>query len=104
MARMLVEHSETSIKLDQEYERWNEMPELTTRQPEERFEEMWHPIGDSLRDLASSNNQEDREDEDEYEEDTELRMLSNNDKPGWEMRTIFQTVQHCIESSPQRGD
>ena len=59
-------------------------------------------IGDSLSDLASSENGEDGEDEDDDEEDTELGKLSEDDEPGWVMGTISKTVQHGMESFQQK--
>jgi hypothetical protein len=42
-----------------------EMVGLTSREPEKSFEEMLVAIRDSLSDIASSNNREDWEDEDD---------------------------------------
>jgi hypothetical protein len=50
---------------------------------------MLDAIGDSLSDLASSDNQEDREND----EDTEHGTLSEDDEPDWAMGTISKTVQ-----------
>jgi len=48
-------------------------------------------IGDSLGDIARSDNGEDGEDADgEY---TEQGLLSEDDQPGWVMGTITPTVQ-----------
>jgi len=69
---------------------------LTTRKPEMTFEVMLNAIGDSLSDLASSDNEADPEDE-EDDEDTEQGKLSKDDVPGWVMGTISKTVQHCME-------
>ena len=52
-------------------------------------------IGDSLSDLASSDDREDWEDEDV--EETEQDNLSEDDEPGWVMGTIPKTVQHRME-------
>jgi len=52
-------------------------------------------IGDSLSDLASSDDGEDGEDEDDAE--TEQGKLSEDDEPGWVMGTITQTVQLRME-------
>jgi len=57
-------------------------------------------IGDSLSDLASSDDGEDGEDEDD--EETELGKLSDDDKPGWVMGTITKTVQQRMESFRQK--
>jgi hypothetical protein len=76
-----------------------EITGLTSREPEKTFEEMMAAIGDSLSDLASSDNGEDREDEDE---ETEQGKLCEDDKPGWVMGTITKTVQQCMESVRQK--
>jgi hypothetical protein len=68
-----------------------EIAGLTSREPEKTFEEMLAAIGDSLSDLASSNDGEDGEDEDD--EDTEQGKLSEDDEPGWVMGTITKMVQ-----------
>jgi len=51
-------------------------------------------IGDSLSDLASSDEGEDGEDEDD--EETEQGKLSEDEEPGWVMGTITKTVQQRI--------
>jgi len=62
---------------------------------------MLNAIGDSLSDLASSEDEEDRADKDDHEEDTEVGKLSEDDEPGWVMGTISKTVQHHMESIGQ---
>jgi len=62
---------------------------------------MLNAVGDSLSDLASSEDEEDGEDKDDDEDDTELGQLSKHDEPGWVMGTISKTVQHRMESSQQ---
>ena len=56
-------------------------------------------IGDSLRDLGSSDDGDDGVDEDEQ---TELGKLSEDDEPGWVMGTISKTVQQRMESFRQK--
>jgi hypothetical protein len=63
------------------------------------FEEMMAAIGDSLSDLASSDDGEDEEDEDE---ETEQGKLSEDDEPGWVMGKISKTVQQHMESLRQK--
>ena len=63
-----------------------EIAGLTSREPEKTFEEMLIAIGDSLSDLASSDNWKDGEDEDD--EETEQGTLSEDDEPGWVIGTI----------------
>jgi len=62
---------------------------------------MLNAIGDSLSDLACSDNEEDGEDED-IEDDTELGELSEDDEPGWVMGTISKSVQLHMESFRQK--
>jgi hypothetical protein len=73
---------------------------LTSREPEKPFEEMLVAIGDSLSDLASSDNAEDGEDEDD--EETEQGKLSEDDEPGWVMGTITKTVKQHMEKFRQK--
>jgi len=75
---------------------------VTTRQPQTMFAEMFNAIGDSLSDLASSDEAQDGEDEEYDEDDTELGKLSDDDEPGWVMGKISKTVQHCLESFRQK--
>jgi len=76
-----------------------EIAGLTPRGPKKTFEEMMAAIGDSLYDLASSDDGEDWEAEDE---ETEQGKLSEDDKPGWVMGTISKTVQQRMESFRQK--
>jgi len=59
-------------------------------------------IGDTLTDLAGSEDQQDREDEDDDEEDTGHGKLSKDDEPGSVMGTISNMGQHCMESFRQK--
>jgi len=77
-----------------------EIAELTNREPERSFEEMMFGIGDSLNDLASSDDGEDGEDEDDAE--TEQGKLSEDDQPGGVMGTITKTVQQRMERFRQK--
>jgi hypothetical protein len=62
---------------------------------------MLHAIGDSVRDLGSSDEEQVGEDEEDDEEDTELGKLSNDDEPGWVVGTMSKTVQHRMDSFRQ---
>ena len=73
---------------------WGRQPES----PEQSFEEQMNAIGDSMRDLASSDAEQNGEDKEYYEDDTELGKLSDDEEPGWVMGTISKTVQHRLES------
>jgi hypothetical protein len=70
----------------------------TAGTPETTFDEMLNAIGDSLGDLASSDDEQDGEDVGDDEEDTELGKPSDDDEPGWVMGTITKMVQHRTES------
>jgi len=58
---------------------------------------MLKAIGDSLSDLASSDDGEDGEDEDDDEANSKLGKVSEDDESGWVMSTISKTVQHRVE-------
>jgi len=57
-------------------------------------------IGDSLCDLASSDDGEDGEEE--ADEETEQGKLSEHDESGWVMGTITKTVQQRMETFRQK--
>jgi len=63
-------------------------------EPEKICQEMMVVIGDSLSDLASSDDGEDGEDEDD--EVTEQGQVSEDDEPAWVMGTITKPVQQCM--------
>jgi len=90
VARKRVEDSEAAVQQQQDDMKLAEIAGLTYREPKKMFEEMLVAIGDSLSDLASSDDGEDGEDEDD--EETEQGKLSDNDEPGWVMGTITKTV------------
>jgi hypothetical protein len=66
------------------------------------FEEILNAIGDSLSDLASSNVEEDGEEDNDDEAYTGHGKLSEDDEPGWVIGTISKTVQHRMESFRQK--
>jgi len=72
VARKWVEDTETAIRQKQEYMINAEKAGLTTRNTKITFEDTLNAIGDSLRDHASSDNQEDGEVDEDDEEDREL--------------------------------
>jgi hypothetical protein len=57
-------------------------------------------IGDSLSDLASSDDWEDGDDEDD--EEIEQGQLSDDEEPGWMMGPITKMVQHRLERFRQK--
>jgi len=77
-----------------------EIARLTCRDPETMFEEMLVAIGDSLSDLARSDDGEDGGDEDI--EETEQGKLSEDDEPGWVIGTITKTVPQRMDRVSQK--
>jgi hypothetical protein len=74
-----------------------ELAGLTSRKPEKTFQEMLVSIGDSLSDLACSDDGEDEDDE-----ETGQGKLSEDDEPGWVMGTITNTVQQRMDRFRQK--
>jgi len=99
-ARKRVEDAEAAVQQEQDDMTQAEIVGLTFREPEETFEEMLVAIGDSLSDLASSDDGEDGEEEDD--EETEQGNLSEDDEPGWVMGTITKMVQQRKERFRQK--
>jgi hypothetical protein len=85
-ARKRVEDTEAAVQQEQDDMTHAEIVGFTSRQPEKTLEKMLVAIGDSVSDLACSDNREDGEDEDDGE--TEQGNLSEDDEPGWVMGTI----------------
>jgi hypothetical protein len=75
-ARKPVHDREKSISQGMDYKRHAGKAGLTTREPETTFEKMLNAIGDSLSDLASSDDGEYREDYNEDDGDMDQCMLS----------------------------
>jgi len=73
-----------------------------TTRPETTFDEMLNAIGDSLSDLASSDDKEDWQDDDVEEEDHAEGKLSEDDAPGRDMGTISKTVHYHVERCRQK--
>jgi len=99
VARKRVQDTETAIMQDMTTA---ENGGATTGKPETMFEDMLNAIGDSLSDLASSDDEQNGEDRADDEEDTELGKLSDDDEPRWVMGTITDTVQHRMEIFRQK--
>jgi hypothetical protein len=93
VSRKQVEDAETVIKQEQEDMRSAESGGLISSEPGYKIEEMLDAIGDSQSDFASSDDEEDRDDD----ADTEQGKLSKDDEPSWVMGTISKTVQQRIE-------
>jgi hypothetical protein len=102
VARKRVQDTQTAMMQEQEHMVNVEKGRSTTTKPEIAFEEMLNAIGDSLSDLASSEDEEDGEDEDVDEEDTGHGKLSDDDELGWVMGTISKTVQYSMGSVRQK--
>jgi len=94
-----VSDAQAAVQQDQEDKMKAENVGLMNGEPEKTFQVMMVSIGDSLSDLASSNNGEDGEDEDDTE--TEQGQLSEHDEPGWVMGTITKQVQQHLEGFGQ---
>jgi len=82
VARKRVQDPETAIMQEQDLMRNVENARSTNTKPPTTLEEMLNAIGDSLSDLASSEEKQDGKDEDDDEEDTGHAKLSKDDEPG----------------------
>ena len=102
VARKRVQDAETAIMHELNDTITAESAGTTTEKAERTFEEMLNAIGDGLSHLASSDDEQDGEDEEYYEDDTQLGKLSDDDEPGWVMGTISKTVQHHLQSFRQK--
>ena len=102
VARNWVEDVETAIMQKQE-DMWNaEHAGSTTRKPEKTVQEILNTIAGSLSDLASSDNEEDGEDDENHEEDTEPGKQSQDEEPGRVMDALSKTVQQHLASCRQK--
>jgi len=100
VARKRVEDAEAAVQQEEEDMKHAEIAGLTNREPEMTFDEMMVAIGDSLSDIASSDEGEDEEDQDK--EETKQGKPSKDDKPGWVMGTITKTVQQRMKRFRQK--
>jgi len=90
-ARKLVEDAEAPVQQEQQDMKDAEIVELTKRESEKTLDEMMVATGDSLFDLASSNDREDGKNEDD--EVSKQGKLSEDNEPGWVLGTITKSVQ-----------
>jgi len=90
---MLVKASGTVIIQMQVDMRNAEQGGLTVRKLENTIEAMLNIFGDSLSDVATSDDEEDGEGDDEDEEDLKLGKLSEVEKPSWLMGITTRIVQ-----------
>jgi len=102
VTRNRVQDAETASMQKQEPMGNVEKGRSTTTKPEITFDEVLNAIGDSLSDLASSGDEEDGEDEDDDEQDTGPGNLSEDNEPGWVIRTMSKAVHHRMESFRQK--
>jgi hypothetical protein len=98
VARMRVQDTEKAMMQEQELMGNVEKGRYTTIKHGISFEEMLNAVGDSLSDLANSENEEEGGDQDDDEEDIGHGKLSKDAEPGFVMGTISKTVQHCMGS------
>jgi len=96
---MLVEDAEAAVQQEQGKMRKDDNVGLTNRPPEKSFHEMLVPIGDCVSDLPCSDDGENGADDND--EETEQGKLSEDEKPGWVMGRISQTVQQRMERFQQ---
>jgi len=90
------------MKQEQDDTRNAEQVGWATSKPETTFEEMLNAIGDSLSDLASSDDREDGEDENYDEDDPVGGKHGENDQLGCVMGTISKPVPHRMERFRQK--
>jgi len=99
-ARKRVEDAEAVVQQEQQDTKNAENMGLTNREPEKTFQEIVVAVGDCLSDLASSNDGEDGEDEDEDE--IGQGKLSEDDDQGWVMGTITKMIPQGMERFRQK--
>jgi len=99
-ARKQVEDAEAARRQEQEDTEAAENAGLTRREHEITLNEMVVAIGDSLGDLASFDDGEDGEVEDDQE--IEQGYLYEDDKPGWVMGTMTKMVERTMERFRQK--
>jgi len=85
-ARKRVQDTEAVVQQEPEDTKNAEHAGLTNTESEKSFQQMLVAIGDSLSELASSDDGEDEEDEDD--EESEQGQLSEDDETGWVIGTI----------------
>jgi len=95
-----LEDIEAVVQQEQADMKHTEIMGLTNRKSENIFEEIMVDIGNTLSDLASSNDGEDGEDQDD--EETEQGKLSEDDKPRWVIDTITKLVLQRMEMFRQK--
>ena len=98
MGRKWVENAESAITKEQDDLRTAQNVGLTTREFKKIIQVIKVTSGESMSNLASSNNEEDAEDEND--EDIFQGNLSNDDESGWVMGTFSKcTAAHGTVSA-----
>jgi len=94
-ARKRVDNTEALVQQEQEDVKNVEQVGFKNSEPNKTFEEMIVAIGDSVSDLASSENGDDEEDKDDVE--NQQGVVSKDDDPGWAMGTITRMIKQYME-------
>jgi hypothetical protein len=102
VAKNRVQDAETAIMQELNIMTTDESAGRTSRKPEPTCKEIFNAIGDSLSNLATSDDEQDGEDKEDDEDDTALGKLSVDHEPGWVMGIISKTLQHRMESLRQK--
>jgi hypothetical protein len=102
VARIRVQDTEKAMMQEQELMGNFEEGRYTTIKHGISFQEMLNAVGDSLSDLATSENEGEGGDHDDDEKDIGHGKLSKDAEPGFVMGTISKTVQHCMKSFRQK--
>jgi len=94
-----VQDAETAMKQELEDLRNAEKARMTNQKPIKPFEQMLNTIGDSVSNLACSDNEQDPKQKQGDQEDPEQWKLHEYDEPGWLMDTISRSVHQYMESN-----
>jgi len=94
-ARKRGENAEAALLQEQEDMKHGEIAPLTNREPESTVDKTMIAFGESLSDLASSDDWDEGEDVDD--EETGQGKLSEDDEPSWVMCTITKMVEQCMQ-------
>jgi len=95
-----VEDAEAAVQQEQEDMKHAEIVGFTSREHKNTFNGMMVAIGDSVSGLATSDDGEDRDDQDDDE--SAQGTLSEDDEPSWVMRTFTKTLQQRMERFQQK--
>ena len=109
-ARKRVEDAEAAVQQEQDDMTQAEIAGLTSREPEKTFEEMLVAIGDSLSDLASSDDGEDGDEEDDEDrhDDRQAAPTYKSESggtilPGWESSAAGERKVYAGFTVQRRG-